>query len=244
MPTALVTGALGGIGQAICSVLESKGYRVIALDRRPGTCAASHFIQCDIRDFHVAPENIAGVIREVADYTGGKLDLLVNNAAHQVVKPVDELTREDWDVTLSTNLTAAFMLIKAFLPAIEAARGSIVNVASIHASLTKPGFVAYATSKGGLVALTNALAVELGPRGVRVNAVLPAATDTPMLREGFAGNPGGYEQLSAMHPIGRVARPEEIAEFIAYLASPAAGFITGSALAIDGGMGGRLHDPV
>jgi NAD(P)-dependent dehydrogenase (short-subunit alcohol dehydrogenase family) len=244
MPHALVTGALGGIGQSICSVLEGKGYRVIAFDKRDGRCAASHFIRCDIQDFHVNPAGVEPVVREVRRLCGGTLELLVNNAAHQVVKPVGELKREDWDATLSTNLTAAFMLIQEFLPEIEACRGSIVNVASIHANLTKPGFAAYATSKGGLVALTRALAVELGPRGVRVNAVLPAATETPMLRAGFEGNPEGYAQLAAIHPIGRIAKPEEIAEFIAYLASDKAGFITGSALQIDGGMGGRLHDPV
>lgn len=244
MPTAVVTGALGGIGQAICRVLAEKGYDVVALDRRDGICAAGKFIRCDIRDFHVAPEKVEFVLRDVRVYTKGKLDLLVNNAAHQVVKPVMELDKDDWDVTLSTNLTAPFMLIRAFLPELEAAKGSVVNVASIHAALTKPGFVAYATSKGGLVALTRALAVELGPRGVRVNAVLPAATETPMLRAGFEGNPEGYAELAALHPIGRIARPEEIAEFIAFLASAQAGFITGSALQIDGGMGGRLHDPV
>lgn len=244
MPHALVTGALGGIGQSICSVLEKSGYRVIAFDRREGECAATHSFQTDIRDFHVAPGKVAGVVDRVREITGGKLDLLVNNAAHQVVKSVEDLQTDDWDVTLSTNLTAAFMLVKTFLPEIEAAQGSIVNVASIHANLTKPGFVAYATSKGGLVAMTRAMAVELGPRGVRVNAVLPAATDTSMLRAGFAGEPEKYEHLAALHPIGRVARPEEIAEFIVYLASAAAGFITGSALQIDGGIGGRLHDPV
>jgi NAD(P)-dependent dehydrogenase (short-subunit alcohol dehydrogenase family) len=244
MRTAIVTGALGGIGQFICQTLLEKGYTVIAFDRRDGTCPCSHFFQCDIQDFHVAPEKVQSVVDQVREISGGKLDLLVNNAAHQVVKPMEKLEKVDWDVTLSTNLTAAFMLIQTFLSDLEQVKGSVVNVASIHANLTKPGFVAYATSKGGLVALTRALAVELGPKGIRVNAVLPAATETPMLREGFKDDPEGYAELARMHPIGRIAKPEEVAEFIAYLASPQAGFITGSALQIDGGMGGRLHDPV
>lgn len=244
MPTALVTGSLGGIGRSICTVLRAHGWRVVALDRSEGECASDLFLRCDIQDFHVAPDSVEPVVARVREFCGGKLDLLVNNAAHQVVKPVDGLTISDWDVTLSTNLAAAFFLIQRFLPELEAARGSIVNVASIHANLTKPGFVAYATSKGGLVALTKALAVELGPRGVRVNAVLPAATETPMLRAGFEGKPEAYAELAALHPVGRIARPEEIDEFIAYLASDKAGFITGSALQIDGGIGARLHDPV
>jgi len=244
MSTAIVTGALGGIGRSICEVLQRRAYTVIALDRTPGSCAAAHFIRCDIRDFHTNPAHAAPVAAEIRRIANGRIDLLVNNAAHQVVKPVQELETADWDITLSTNLTAAFMLIQEFLPELEAARGSVVNVSSIHANLTKPGFVAYATSKGGMVALTKALAVELGPRGIRVNAVLPAATDTEMLRAGFEGNPKGYADLAALHPIGRIAMPEEVAQFIAYLASPAAGFITGSALQIDGGIGARLHDPV
>lgn len=244
MPTALVTGSLGGIGRSICTVLRAHGWRVVAFDRSEGECASDLFLRCDIQDFHVAPDSVEPVVARVREFCGGRLDLLVNNAAHQVVKPVDGLTISDWDVTLSTNLAAAFFLIQRFLPELEAARGSIVNVASIHANLTKPGFVAYATSKGGLVALTKALAVELGPRGVRVNAVLPAATETPMLRAGFEGKPEAYAELAALHPVGRIARPEEIGEFIAYLASDKAGFITGSALQIDGGIGARLHDPV
>lgn len=239
MPTALVTGALGGIGQAICAVLSAKGYTVIGTDSHEGLCAASHFVVCDLRDFH-AGHALAKAVRTVGT---GHLELLVNNAAYQVVKPTGELTREDWDATMAINLTAPFLLTQAFLTELEAARGCVVNVASIHSSLTKPGFAAYATSKGGLVTLTRALAVDLGPRGIRVNAVLPAATETPMLRDGFRGNPEGFAQLAAMHPIGRIAQPEEIAEFIAFLGSPQAGFISGSALSIDGGIGGRLHDP-
>jgi len=244
MPFAVVTGALGGIGRAICTVLTAAGYRVIGLDRGEGGSPSEFFLRCDIRDFHAHPGKVEGVLAEIRRLTGGQLALLVNNAAHQVVKPVAALTREDWDETLATNVTAPFLLIQQLLPELETARGSVVNIASIHANLTKPEFVAYATSKGALVTMSQALAVELGPRGVRVNAVLPAATDTPMLRAGFAARPEGLAELGAQHPIGRIATPEEIAHFIVFLASPAAGFITGSALAIDGGIGHRLHDPV
>ena len=117
----------------------------------------------------------------------------------------------------------------------------MVNVASIHANLTKPGFVAYATSKAALVGLTRSMAVDLGRR-VRVNAVLPAATATPMLTAGLGGA-AELEALGAMHPLGRIARPEEIAAAVVYLASEAASFVTGTVLAVDGGVGARLHDP-
>jgi NAD(P)-dependent dehydrogenase (short-subunit alcohol dehydrogenase family) len=129
------------------------------------------------------------------------------------------------------------------LPDLEKARGSVVNISSVHATLTKPGFSAYATSKAALLGMTRALAVDLGPR-VRVNCVTPAATDTPMLRAGFEGNPAELSALAAMHPSGRIATPEEIARVVLFLASDAASAITGAALAADGGIGGRLHDPV
>ena len=116
-------------------------------------------------------------------------------------------------------------------------------MSSVHATATKPGFIAYATSKTALVGLTRSLAVDLGPR-VRVNCILPAATDTPMLRAGFEGNPQGLAELGAMHPIGRIATPEEVAHVAVFLASKDAAVITGAAFAIDGGIGGRLHDPV
>jgi NAD(P)-dependent dehydrogenase (short-subunit alcohol dehydrogenase family) len=119
----------------------------------------------------------------------------------------------------------------------------VVNVASIHAEVTKAGFAAYSTTKGALVALTRALALELAP-AVRVNAILPAATDTAMLRAGFAGNQDGFAALDACHPLGRIARPDEIAALAAFLGSSQSGFLTGEAIRVDGGIGAVLHDPV
>lgn len=149
-----------------------------------------------------------------------------------------------WTELLGVNLVGPAMLTQLLLPELVAARGSVVMVSSVHANLTKPGFSAYATSKGGLVTLASALAVELGPLGVRVNAVLPAATDTPMLRAGFAKHPEGFKALGEFHPLGRICAPSEIASFISFLGdSSRSGFITGSHLAIDGGIGGRLYDP-
>jgi NAD(P)-dependent dehydrogenase (short-subunit alcohol dehydrogenase family) len=243
-PSAIVTGILGGIGVTICKVLKQKGYTLVGIDKRQGQCGADLHLAFDIRDLHDAPQRVDPFLNRIHEFLGNRLDLLVNNAAHQVVKPIQELEVADWDLTLETNLVAPFMLIRRFLPDLQAAKGSIVNVSSIHASNTKPGFAAYATSKGALVALTRALAIELGGLGVRINSVQPAAVDTPMLRSGFEGNPEGFAQLGAMHPIGRIARPEEVAEVIAFLASPAASYMTGSMIQVDGGMSARLYDPV
>lgn len=241
MPHALVTGALGGVGVALRRVLESKGYTVIGIDRGEGDPGEAGHVALDLR--RLAGGASLPEIESIRPGLNGRLDLLVNNAAHQVVRPLEELTAEDWDATLQTNLLAPFWLTRAFLPELEAASGSVVNIASIHARATKPGFVAYATSKGALVTMTQAMAVELGPRGVRVNAILPAAIDTPMLRAGFEGDPEGFADLAAAHPAGRIAAPEEVAAVAAFLGSNEAPFVTGSTIEIDGGIGARLHDP-
>ena len=122
-------------------------------------------------------------------------------------------------------------------------RGGVVNIGSIHARTTKPGFVSYATSKAALIGLTQALAVDLGSKGVRVNVVQPAATQTDMLMRGLDGHPEAYDRLAAYHPLERIADPGEIADAVMFLVSANASFITGAVLSVDGGIGVRLHDP-
>ncbi|MBD3167749.1 SDR family oxidoreductase [bacterium] len=242
MKTVLVTGAAGGIGQAVCELFHEIGYHVIGVDRKRNGSVPYRLLHHDIGLCH---ENgrCETFYREVEDLCEGELHALVNNAAAQVVKPVEELTRSDWDITLQTNLLAPFWLTRRFLPLLRRARGSVVNMASIHANVTKSEFVAYATSKGALISLTRAMAVELAP-DVRVNAILPAATDTPMLRAGFEGSEEKMEQLGAYHPLGRIAEASEVARVARFLASDEASFITGSTLSVDGGIGAVLHDPV
>ena len=243
MPIALVTGASGGIGQAIRETLEQRGYEVIGLDLAGGPEAADRHFDLDLAALAADPASVESTLARIEEVTRSGLDLLVNNAAAQVVKSFERITLEDWNRTMAVNVTAPFLLIQRFLPALERAGGSVVNISSIHANLTKPGFAAYAASKGALTTLTRSLAVELGPRGVRVNAVLPAAIDTPMLREAFEGDEGGLARLGEHHPIGRIGRPEEIAEVVAFVGSAGGGFLNGAAIEDNGGIGARLHDP-
>jgi len=241
--TALVTGAAGGIGQAICEVFIEAGYEVIGVDRRRTGNRPYKILNFDISKFGTGAEECETFCEQVEQMTDGGLDVLVNNAATQIVKPIEEITPQDWDITLQTNLLAPFWLIQRFLPQLRAAKGCVVNIASIHANVTKPRFTVYATSKGALVALTRVLAIELAP-DVRVNAVIPAATDTPMLRAGFGDNIAGLKALASYHPLGRIAKAREIANVTLFLAGPLASFMTGSALSVDGGIGACLHDPV
>ena len=157
---AIVTGALGGIGSETVLTLKSRGYTVVGLDMRdpsasnPDVC--DHFFKVDISFFVLPTPDPATVstLNDVKSLLHGSLHLLVNNAAHQVVSNFESLSCSDWRTTMDTNVHAPFALSQLFLPELKSARGSIVNVASIHANLTKPGFVAYASSKGALVSLT------------------------------------------------------------------------------------------
>ena len=242
MKTAVVTGASGGIGVALCAAFAQAGYRVIGCDLREGAPNCDVFLQFDLRAMSASASDLQIVLERIREALGGDgVAVLVNNAAVQVLGSADTLTADDWRATLDINLVAPFLLIQGLLPELERANGSVVNVASVHAHLTKPGFVAYATSKAALVGLTRSLAVDLGSR-VRVNAVLPAATATPMLLAGL--EPGEVDALGAMHPWKRIARPEEIAAAVVYLASGAASFVNGAVLAVDGGVGARLHDTI
>ena len=185
MKTAIVTGAAGGIGAALCAAFGQAGYRVIGCDLREGASNCDVFLQFDLRALSTSASDRDAVLGRIREALGGDgVAALVNNAAVQVLGSADTLTADDWRATLDVNLLAPFLLTQGLLPELERAGGSVVNVASVHAHLTKPGFVAYATSKAALVGLTRSLAVDLGSR-VRVNAVLPAATATPMLLAGL-----------------------------------------------------------
>lgn len=242
--TALITGASGGIGRALCRAFAGASYRVVGTDlkaaRLPG-CAA--FIAVDLERFSGEAAYRALCLKRLkAELPREGLAALVNNAAVQVLGRTQRLSAADWRRTLDVNVTAPFLLVQGLLRELERARGSVVQIASIHASLTKPGFAGYAASKAALIGLTRALAVDLGPR-VRVNAVSPAATDTSMLRSGFKGRPGSLTRLAAMHPAGRIAKPDEVAQAVLFLASDRLPSLTGAVLGLDGGIGTRLHDP-
>lgn len=243
---AFITGAAGGIGQALCQEFHAAGYQVLGSDHPSvlATEACEDMIPADLEALCHDDDYRQTVIDQVRlRFKAHHLAVLVNNAAIQVVAPVEKLTSAQWHTTLDVNLLAPFLLTQAFLTELSGHRGSVINIASIHAQLTKPEFSCYATSKAALVGLTRSLAVELGDR-VRVNAIAPAAIATSMLMEGFEDNPTAFEQLSKMHPIGRIGTPEEVAKAALFLASDQARFMTGAILELDGGISGRLHDPV
>jgi NAD(P)-dependent dehydrogenase (short-subunit alcohol dehydrogenase family) len=202
-----------------------------------------HFIQAD-----VSAEDAPHMIFEQIASKFGRLDALVNNAACQVCKPVMETSAEDWDTIMACNVRSVFLSVKQAFPLLKKTSGAIVNVSSVHAVATSCGIAAYAASKGALLALTRAMALEFGPEGVRVNAVLPGAVDTPMLHAGLSrGHLTGdtvtklLRGLGKKHVMGRVGKPHEIGQTILFLAdSNRSSFMTGQSLVVDGGATARL----
>jgi NAD(P)-dependent dehydrogenase (short-subunit alcohol dehydrogenase family) len=245
MRAALVTGIAGGIGSALGAAFRAAGYRVIGTGRmRADSDICDAFVEADLNqlaDDDAALDAFARAVRAALD--GAELEVLVNNAAAQILAPAGSLSMDAWRRTMNVNLTAPFRLVQTFLSDLEAARGCVINIGSVHAQATKPEFAAYATSKAALHGLTRALAVDLGAR-VRVNCLAPAAIATPMLMAGFEGREAAFQDLEACHPLNRIGAPEEAAAAAVFLASPGAAFATGTIFYLDGGVLSRLHDPV
>jgi NAD(P)-dependent dehydrogenase (short-subunit alcohol dehydrogenase family) len=241
-PVVVVTGAAGGIGVALVRAFEAAGWRVVGTDRVP-VDRDDHVVGDLARCADPADADGRQLVAALRARTGDRLHAIVHNAAHQVVRDSAELTHADWQETLGVNLLAPFWLTMAFRAELEAAQGAMLAISSIHEKLTKPGFVAYATSKAALSGMVRALAVDLGGR-IRCNALCPAAIATPMLSAGFEGRPQAYEALEQHHPSGRLGRPEEVAALAVFACSPAAGFLNGSCIDLSGGISARLHDPV
>ena len=243
----LITGAGGGIGRATVDLFSRNGWHVVGVDRNPygeGFPQPGEFIQADVSH----PQELEQLFKQVAASTS-KLDALVNNAAVQVSKPLIDTTIEEWDEVLASNLRSAFIFAKLAYPLFKAAgEGAIVNVSSVHAVQTSANIAAYAASKGGLLALTRAMAIEFAPHNIRVNAILPGAVDTPMLRAGFnRGHVGEGDMQSRLDNLarktvnGRIGKPSEIASAIYFLAdNDQSSFMTGQAMIVDGGATARL----
>jgi hypothetical protein len=228
---ALVTGGAKGIGAGIAAGLAQDGWQVIVADRDAAGSAPSggRYAVCDVGD----ESAVSGLLGSIAA-TEQRLDALICNAGFMIRKPIAALSLAEWSAVLTTNLTSTFLLVRAAEPLLRATGGAVVTIASSRARMSEPDTESYSASKGGLVALTHALAISLGP-DIRVNCISPGW----ILTKG----PEPTEQEHAFHPAGRVGRPEDIAALAAFLVGPDSGFITGAEFVVDGGVTRKMIYP-
>jgi NAD(P)-dependent dehydrogenase (short-subunit alcohol dehydrogenase family) len=244
---AVVTGGARGIGRATVEKLAREGARVtfLEVDEAAGRQAAEElsglsreiaFLPADV----TSEEHVERCLQEVVR-RHGTVDVLVNNAGANTYFDATTMTGAEWDAVFAVDLKGAWLCCKHALPAMKrAGRGSIVNIASIHASLTIPGMFPYAAAKSGMVGLTRSMALDYAPLGIRVNAVLPGWTRTRQVEDWFRRQPdpeAAERHVNEVHPLRRIASPAEVANLIAFVASDEASAITGASLAVDCGLG-------
>ena len=243
---AIVTGASSGIGRATAKLFAREGAKIVVTARRQDKLDAlvadieaegggAVAIAGDVRD-----ESLAKTVVDAAIDRFGGVDIAFNNAGSTgEMAPAAEMSTAGWQDTLDTNLTSAFLGAKYQVPAmLERGGGSLIFTSTfVGYSAGMPGMSAYAASKAGLIGLTQVLAAELGPKGIRVNAILPGGTDTPA---SITNAPGATPEVLAfvknLHALKRMAQPEEIARSVLHLASDASSFVTGTAFVVDGGV--------
>ena len=237
----VITGINGGIGSFLGYYFKSKKWTVIGLDisdeSKGEKLNYDMYYKCDISN----EEEIKRVVNDLAYYN--KIDVIVNNAAYQLCKKLVDSSLAEWDIVINSNLKSVFLLTKYLYPKLKEAKGTIINISSVHATHTSQNIGIYATSKGGLTTLTRSMAIEFGKDKIRVNAILPGAINTSMLRAGLKrGHLGDDSEdelvniLGNKHILGKIGEPSDIAKMTYFLAdNDKSGFITGQSFYVDGG---------
>ncbi len=246
----LVTGGAQGIGKAIVMGALGRGATVTFLDidhraseKTLDEIRASslddskvHWVNTDVTDFGQIQNAVAQGVSRYGPILG-----LVNNAGRNSYADPVSMSEEQWDGFFALDLKSSWLTCKAILPMMrEAAAGSIVQIASLHATMTYPNYFPYAAAKSGLIGLTRNLALDEGKWGIRVNAVSPGYISTPLLESALAEDPMMHEKALSVQPLGRFGQPEEIANVVSFLLSSEAGYVTGAEWLVDGGLSSRF----
>ena len=239
--TALITGSSKGLGEAMAIALAAEGARValVSRDRARLESVAGQIHsaggQAQVFQADVADEDQVRRLETEVSGAFGHIDILINNAGVNIRKPITDFTLEEWNCVMNTNVTSVFLMCRSFVPHMRGrGYGRIINMTSIMSWVSMPQRTAYSASKTALLGVTRALALELAPDAITVNAISPGPFGTEMNRS-LMDNPEVYAQFVANIPLGRWGNVEEIGQLAVYLCSPAAGFITGTDIVIDGG---------
>lgn len=234
--TAAVTGGGGGIGRAICRRFAAEGATVVSGDIAIGDAISG------VRDERLDVTSEASVTA-FFESVGDSLDILVNAAGIEIEKTIEDTSLDEWNRIFAINVTGTFLTTKHALPLLRAADGaSVINFGSYDGFIADPELAAYCATKGAVHAMTRAMAIDHGPEGIRVNAVAPGFIDTPMLESFFRGDTeGAREAVEAIHPVGRMGTPEDVANLVTWLASDEAGYASGQIWVLDGGVTAQVQ---
>ena len=235
---ALITGTSRGIGTALAAAFADEGYAVVGCGRSAGPdvgVAGMDYRRCDVSDPAATRDLVAGTVA-----AHGRLDVLVNNAAVEIEGTVEDTTVEQWDEVLAVNVRAPALLAAAAIPHMRAVGGGVIlNIASVDGTWAEPRLPAYCATKGALLALTRAMAIDHGADNIRCMSICPGYVRTEMLEQFFDSQPDPHAaraQGIAMHPLGRLAEPSDIADLAVFLAGDRATYLTGQAYVADGGL--------
>lgn len=240
----IITGVAGSLGTAMSNVFIQAGYSVLGIDIvEPINHDSYKYYNSDLNlivDDEKAKRNLFEAINDWK--AESRISVLINNAAFQYVSKQHPVEINKFKQSLNVNLIAPYILTTHLSDDLEMTNGSVINISSIHARLTKPGFSLYAASKAALSMLTKSLAIDYGSK-FRINCIEPAAIDTPMLRDGFNNDESKMEMLKSYHPQNKIANPEEVAELALKISNTDVEFLHGSCIDMSGAISSRLHDP-
>ncbi len=244
-----ITGAGSGIGRACAIEFAKEGATVIVADiNRDGAEETVRLIRSGRGKAFAFQTDVSkpDSVIMLMDYTIGtfsKIDVLLNNAAIQVNKTIEDTTFEEWNMQLSVNLGGIFLCSKYFLPSLRKSKGNIINLSSVNGYFVEPSCAGYCATKAGIIGMTKAMAIDHGPEGVRVNCICPGYIDAGLAEGYFQSQPDpakARNEAGKLHALWRIGRPEEVGRTAVFLASGDASFITGAAIAVDGGFGSGL----
>jgi NAD(P)-dependent dehydrogenase (short-subunit alcohol dehydrogenase family) len=242
---AIVTGAAKGIGKGCATVMAQAGASVAIADlddaaaraladEISSTGPAAIAVRCDVSN----SDDVRALIEGVVAHFGG-LDILVNNAGYHISKNIEVTSEEEWDYILRNNLKSVFLCSKYAIPHLRKRKGCIVNMSSMVGLVGQTNAGAYSASKGGIIAMTKGMALDFAKDGIRVNCICPGWVQTPLVEDWFSQQPdpdAAREYIFGVHPLGRIATPEEVGRAALFLSSDAAAFVTGVALPVDGAL--------